>query len=504
VNFTGSQVSRVDPQVSFNFGTGKPISGISAGTYSIRWTGQVKPAFSERYIFKVTSDDGVRLWVNHKPIIANWGQVGLGTVTGHLDLIAEKKYDIQLEYRQKTGAASVKMYWSSASQPVQIVPSSRLFPADQNLKSKIDHAVAFAQGSLLQTLADMGGSTTKFPSISNPDGSWSYVDYHDWTSGFFAGSLWQMYNRTLSKNWRLSAAPLTEALAAGKNEPDDTGFRFTTTFLPLYNTMQNPADKQVLIDAANAKLATFNTKIGMFKTQAYQAPKSGNKSSDFMALMDHSMDMELLYTVGTMTGNQTMIDRANSHLSKLISTMIRPDGGTYQLGYYNSTTGNFVEGETKQGLNDASTWARGQAWAIYSLTNAYAVTGRADFLAAAKKVANFYVSHLSGDYIPYWDFDAKVTSTTPRDTSAAAVATSALLKLASLLTGTDDGAHFKQVAEGAISSLCSTTYLAEGSTSHGILLHGAKWVAKGITDNTLAYGDYYFLEALNRYATLTF
>jgi hypothetical protein len=505
VNFTGTDVQRVDPQVNFNFGTGKPIGGISAGTYSIRWTGQIKPAFSEQYIFKITSDDGVRLWINHKPVISNWGQIGLGTVTGHISLVANKKYDIQLEYRQKTGSASVRLYWSSPSQPVQIIPQSRLFPADQNLKSKIDHAIAFAQGSLLQTLADMGGSTSKFPTSTNADGTWSYVNYQDWTSGFFAGSLWQMYNRTLSKSWRLAAAPLTEALAAGKNAADDTGFRFLTTFLPLYNTMQNPADKQVLIDAANAKLATFNSKVGMFKTQAYQAPTSGNKSADFMVLLDHSMDTALLYTVGQMTNNQTMINDANSHMSKLIQTMIRPDGGTFQLGYYNSTTGNFVEGETKQGLSNDSTWARGQAWAIYSLTTAYAFTGRSDFLAAAKKVADFYIAHLPADYIPYWDFNAKVTSTTPRDTSAAAVATSALLQLASLLkqAGQDDTAY-KQAAEGAINSLCSPGYLAEGSTSHGILLHGAKWVAKGMTDNTLVYGDFYFLEALNRYATLTF
>ena len=119
-------------------------------------------------------------------------------------------------------------------------------------------------------------------------------------------------------------------------------------------------------------------------------------------------------------------------------------------------------------------------------------------------MANYYISHLPADSIPYWDFYATVTSTTPRDSSAAAVATSALLKLASLLTGTSDGAAYKASAEAAIHSLTGPAYLAEGSTSRGILLHGAKWVAKGIKDDSLAYGDYYFLEAVNRYATLTF
>ena len=361
-NFTGTQVERVDAQVNFNFGTKKPIPGIAVNNYSIRWTGQVKPAFSEKYTFTITSDDGVRLWVNHKPVISNWGQTGVGTSSGSIDLVANKKYDIQVEYRQKTGSASISLSWSSPSTKKAIVPQSRLFPADQNLKSKIDHAVAFAQGSLLQTLADMGGSTSKFPTITNPDGTWSYVDAHDWTAGFFAGSLWQMYDRTLSKTWRLSAASLTEPLAAGKTEPDDTGFRFTTTFLPLYNTMGVASDKQVLIDAANAKLATFSSKVGMFKTQASLPTHDGNAAANFPVLMDHSMDMELLYDVGKMTNNQTMINDANSHIAKLIQTMIRPDGGTYQIGYYNSSTGVFIDGETKQGLNDNSTWARGQAW----------------------------------------------------------------------------------------------------------------------------------------------
>src|SRR5438552_184915 len=81
-NFTGAQVSRVDPQVNFNFGTSGPVKSIAGDTFSIRWTGQLKPAFTEKYFFKAISDDGVRLWVNHKPVIAAWGQTGLATSTG--------------------------------------------------------------------------------------------------------------------------------------------------------------------------------------------------------------------------------------------------------------------------------------------------------------------------------------------------------------------------------------------------------------------------------------
>jgi uncharacterized protein YyaL (SSP411 family) len=242
----------------------------------------------------------------------------------------------------------------------------------------------------------------------------------------------------------------------------------------------------------------------MFKTLTFIPSHSGNPVANFMVLLDESMDMELIYDAAKLTGNQSWIEKANAHLAKMIQTMIRPDGGTIQLGYFNGATGGFVSGETKQGLKDTSTWSRGQAWMMYSLTNAYEQTGRADFLAAAKKVSNYYIAHLPPDYIPYWDFNATITSTTPRDSSAAATAASALLKLASLIPGTAEAATYKAAAENTLSWLCSPKYLAEGTASHGILLHGARWVAKGTTDNSLIYGDYYFLEALQRYGTLKF
>jgi hypothetical protein len=50
--------------------------------------------------------------------------------------------------------------------------------------------------------------------------------------------------------------------------------------------------------------------------------------------------------------------------------------------------------------------------------------------------------------------------------------------------------------------LASPTYLAQGTKSSGILQHGALWVAKGETNESLSFGDYYFLDALNRYEGL--
>ena len=68
LDFTGTTVTRIDPTVNFDWGAA-PAAGIGADTFSVRWTGQVKPQFSQTYTFYTQSDDGVRLWVNGQLLV---------------------------------------------------------------------------------------------------------------------------------------------------------------------------------------------------------------------------------------------------------------------------------------------------------------------------------------------------------------------------------------------------------------------------------------------------
>src|SRR5678815_1215340 len=90
---------------------------------------------------------------------------------------------------------------------------------------------------------------------------------------------------------------------------------------------------------------------------------------------------------------------------------------------------------TWQGYSDTSAWARGQAWAIYGFTTAYAYTHRAEFLHAAQRTADWFIAHLPRDGIPYWDMRHPDIPHTERDASAAAIAASGLLDLARRTTG---------------------------------------------------------------------
>ena len=63
-DFTSLKLTRVDPAVDFDWGSGPPAPGVSSGSYSVRWSGQIEPRYSETYTFQVTADDSARLWVN--------------------------------------------------------------------------------------------------------------------------------------------------------------------------------------------------------------------------------------------------------------------------------------------------------------------------------------------------------------------------------------------------------------------------------------------------------
>jgi hypothetical protein len=126
-DFTGVSVSRIDSTVNYNWGSGSPAAGIAADTFSARWTGKLKPRYSQTYTFYTTSDDGVRLWINGQLIIDQWNDHSPTTHSGTIALQANQLYDIRLEYYENGGGAVMKLEWQSASQAREVVPLSQLF-----------------------------------------------------------------------------------------------------------------------------------------------------------------------------------------------------------------------------------------------------------------------------------------------------------------------------------------------------------------------------------------
>lgn len=128
VDFTGATVTRLDPTVNYDWGSGVPVAGIGADTFSVRWNGQVQTKVGGVHTFYTTSDDGVRLYVNNALVIDNWTDHAPTENSGTITLAANTKYDVRMEVYENGGGAVATLSWSGAGLAKEIVPQANLFP----------------------------------------------------------------------------------------------------------------------------------------------------------------------------------------------------------------------------------------------------------------------------------------------------------------------------------------------------------------------------------------
>ena len=117
---------RIDPQINFSWGDGEPDNSVGANNFSVRWTGEVEAAFTERYTFYTNTDDGARLWVNGKQLVNDWNNHGATENLGMINLVAGQFYSIVMEYYEDGGGAVAELRWSSPHTPKQLIPQAAL------------------------------------------------------------------------------------------------------------------------------------------------------------------------------------------------------------------------------------------------------------------------------------------------------------------------------------------------------------------------------------------
>src|SRR5438094_4486786 len=122
-------LTRIDQTVDFDWGANAPADGLNAGDFSVRWTGQVQALAAGTYGFRTYSQDGVRLWVDGRPVIHDWSEHAPTYDTGTINLNAGGRYDIRLDYYEGSGSAVIKLEWLPPGQnSYEVVPASQLYP----------------------------------------------------------------------------------------------------------------------------------------------------------------------------------------------------------------------------------------------------------------------------------------------------------------------------------------------------------------------------------------
>jgi unsaturated chondroitin disaccharide hydrolase len=184
---------------------------------------------------------------------------------------------------------------------------------------------------------------------------------------------------------------------------------------------------------------------------------------------------------------------------------VRPDGGTAHEAIFEPESGQFLRESTQQGWRPDSTWSRGLAWAIYGFTAVHRLSGApaAEFLDVARRCADYYLLRTPLGLVPYWDYDLPADVPPLWDSSAAAIAASGLLDLAEAVHDATEKERYRTAALTTLGTLCSDEFVPRNRPEwEGILLHGVYHYHKGLgVDESVAWGDHFFVEALVKAAT---
>ena len=321
----------------------------------------------------------------------------------------------------------------------------------------------------------------------------------DWTSGFFPGSLWLLHEATGEAKWETAAEDYTARLECLRHYTGnhDIGFMLYCSYGQGLRLTGRADYHAVLLDGAQALSTRYRPEVGLIRSWDFGDWK-------YPVIIDNMMNLELLCWAARAGADAHLRDIAISHASKTLANHYRADASCFHVVDYDPTTGAVLKRQTWQGAADSSAWARGQGWGLYGFTMMYRETRRPEYLAHARRIARFLLDHprLPADKIPYWDFDAGDIPTAPRDTSAAALICSALVELSDFVEPAL-AREYLAVAETQLRSLSSPAYRSTLGDNGGFLLrHAVGQLPQGREiDVPLNYGDYYFLEALQRFRT---
>ena len=360
----------------------------------------------------------------------------------------------------------------------------------------IDENIAFAdnQYGLMLAMLEDSGKTLNPKSFIN--GKMKFIPPQEWTSGFFPGSLWYLYELTGDEKWIEPATIQTEALDTIQyfTNNHDVGFMIGCSYGNALRLTGKEEYKEIIIQAARSLSTRFNPSTGVIQSWNSN-PK---KDWEYPVIIDNMMNLELLFDATEFSGDSTFYNIAVSHADNTIKNHYRPDYSTWHVIDYNKTDGSVRHRNTHQGYNDESSWSRGQSWGVYGYVLCYRKTNNPAYLTQAERALEFIANHPNypEDGIPYWDFDSPDIPNTYRDTSAASILASALYEISTYSSKMD----YKEWADKIMLSLNGPEYRAEtGENGFFILKHAVGSLPHNSeVDVPLNYGDYYFLEALKR------
>ena len=327
---------------------------------------------------------------------------------------------------------------------------------------------------------------------SSENGQWKETHIGWWTNGFWPATMWQMFRMTGKDLYREEAVRtekmLDKALQDFKNLSHDVGFMWLIHSGVRYALEKNQDSYDRVLYAAEVLAGRFNPN-GFIRAW-------NGKGREGWAIIDCMMNLPILYWASEVTGDPRYQLIAMKHADTSMKAFVRPDGSCNHIVIFDPDDGDFLDNPGGQGFESGSSWSRGQAWALYGFTLSYLHTGKQEYLDTAKRVAHYFISQITDDWVPRCDF-RQPAEPDIRDNAAGNIAASGLLELARMVPECEGRFYYDAAlkilraqektcadwteATPAVFTKCTSAY-------HDL-------PGRHIQMN---YGDFYFVEAIGK------
>lgn len=361
-------------------------------------------------------------------------------------------------------------------------------------KSKIETAINHC---LKQIDINMEIFKTQFPSPGCKNDQYDIIENIEWTNGFWTGLLWLAYEYSHNDKYKTLAEQNVKSFLSRIDnnielDHHDLGFLYSLSCVAASKLVDSTIGKEAGIKACDKLISRYQKK-GEF----IQAWGEKGKKEHYRFIVDCLLNIPLLYWGSATTQNPIYKEIADKHFKTSCLYVIRDDASTFHTFYMDPLTGEPIKGITRQGFSDDSSWARGQAWAIYGMALNYRYTKNPEIIEMFKAVSNYFINRLPQDHVCYWDLIFNDGSNHSKDSSAAAIAVCGFLEMSQYLEE-NDAKIYSNYAHVILNSLIDH-YTKPVKEKAPILYHGVYSYHSGKSvDEGNIWGDYFYLEALLR------
>ncbi len=217
-----------------------------------------------------------------------------------------------------------------------------------NVNKELDYCLQQTSAAI----KDLKSDSSFIPrSIANGKKEWRYVNYRDWTCGFWPGILWYEYEYSKDDNWKQQAQRYSQALYPLVDSAaidHDLGFQVFTSIGNGYRLTGDSIYKSILLRAADTVSKLFNAKVGTMLSWPREVP-GVDWPLRHNTIMDNMINLELLFWASKNGGSKHLYDMAVKHAETTMKNHFRSDYSSYHVVVYDTATGKKIKGITHQG-----------------------------------------------------------------------------------------------------------------------------------------------------------